>query len=162
MIKKPKIDPSMFLSNPLINTDFKVEVIRFSDKGSFRTDGDIHVPNVLELEKESITKVYTKMEHRLFMSRLSVGAKSLFLWLIYEVDSGEDYLWINKVRYMSETGIRSVNTYKTAVDELSRNLFIYPSLVRDVYWINPRLFFCGSRVKKYKGHVVVYRTKRNG
>lgn len=161
MTKRPNIKPEEFVANPLINSEFKIEVLKFTDTKAFTTDAEqLHLPKEYELEREKAVKVYTKSEHRLFVSKLSPGAKSLFLWLIYEVEAGKDYLWINKQRYMEENSIASINTYKTAVDELSRYLFIYPSLVKDVYWINPRLFFCGNRVAKYKNHIVQYKPKK--
>ena len=51
--------------------------------------------------------------------------------------------------YMNENEISSINTYKTAVQELCKYLFIYPhakTIYKDYYWINPSLMFSGNRI----------------
>ena len=85
----------------------------------------------------------------------SAGAKSLYIHILYELEYGCDYIEINVKRYMKENNISSINTYKDAVKQLSRYLIIYPSVIKGVYWINPKLFFAGSRVNKYPKNVVI-------
>lgn len=126
---KPKIDEKKLGNNPLIASDFVV-VINKVTNGSMKPDKEteIMLPVEYEMEKENITKLYTKPENRLIISALSPGAKSLFIWLAYEVDCGKDYLWVNYRRYMEENYISSVNTYKSAIAELCRYSMMYPTL----------------------------------
>lgn len=157
--KKPEIKDEDFLHNPLAGIDFKIIVNLRVVEGTFIKDGEELLPKEIELEKENITKVYTKPENRKVMIGLSAGSQRLFLWIAYELEHGRDYLWINKKRYMAESGITSINTYKRAIAELVRYNLIAVSLLKDVFWINPRLFFAGSRINKYPSHVEVYEPK---
>lgn len=142
------------LVNPLTSQDFKVLVRKLVIKNSFSKDdeGD-WLPSGYVVEQQSVTKVYHSVDNRLVVSALSGGAKSLLLWLMYEIAAGKDYVWVNKQRYMKENGITSLNTYKDAVRGLAASLIITPTVYPDVYWINPRVFFYGSRVVKYPQYV---------
>ena len=48
---------------------------------------------------------------------------------------------------------------RAAIEELVNNLVLAPSLVKNVYWINPRLFFSGNRMKKYPNYITKYKSK---
>lgn len=156
---KPSVDETKFIANPLVGIDFKIIVNKITDSKAFTKEGNIWLPKEYELEKENITKLYTKAENRLIISRLSSSAQRLYIWLAYELECGKDYVWINKDRFMEENFIKSVNTYKTGLEELCRYLLIYPTLEakKGYYWINPRLFFCGSRPNKYPNNVEEYK-----
>ena len=161
LYKRPEIKEELFKANPLVDSSFRIVVNKITDTKTFQNDDGILIHKEFEMEKENVTKVYTKPEYRQLISQLSPKAKSLFLWLIYEADSGKDYIWVNKQRYMKENDITSINTYKTAIEELVTSLILATSLVKDVYWLNPRLFFSGNRVNKYPNHVEVYKPKTN-
>jgi len=139
--------------NPLLGDDFEVFVKRVVKGGSYTTDGDDLLPLEYDLERDSKVSVYTRSDLRLVVSGLSGLGKGLFLWLMYEVGYGCDYIEINKVRYMRENGLKSDWSYRKGLGELVRMMIICPTVVRGVYWINPRYFFAGSRVKKYSGRV---------
>lgn len=155
---KPELTDEKMGGNPLTDADFKIIVrkktIKVTDK-----DGNKGVADI-ELEYEKFTKLFTGSDKRKVLSQLSAPAKGLFLWLIYELESGKDYLWVNRERFMEETNINSVNTYKSGVAELVKKKLIAASLIKDVFWINPRLFFCGSRINKYPDNVEVYVPKK--
>lgn len=154
--KKPLIDPERFVRNPLVGEDFKILVNRKRDGKTFYKDKDGDwLPREYDLERSRSTKVYIERDHRLIVSKLHAPAQRLYLWLMYELDPAKDYLWINKYRYMEENEITSLNTYKAGVEELARCLFICPSFVKDVYWVNPKLIFSGSRVNKYPDKISV-------
>jgi len=109
--------------------------------------------NVYIIEKEEKASIYTKSGLRLHVNELSPKAKSLFLWLMYEIDYGKDYIWINVQRYLIETNT-SVNTYKNAIVELNRQGVLSPIMgLNNMFWINPIFFFKGNRVKKYSNNV---------
>jgi hypothetical protein len=148
--KKPVIDKDKLGINPLVANDFEILVHKVAIKNSYQTIDNILLPVEIDLEKESITKVYTKPMYREIVANCSSNGQRLYLWLLYEADSGLDYIWINIDRYMQENHITSINTYKKAIDELCRYVMIYPMIgYKHVYWLNPRLFFSGSRVNKY-------------
>lgn len=142
------------LINPLTSQDFKILVRNLTVKGSFSKDGEGDwLPTGYNVEQAVVTKFYHSTDNRLVVSALSGGAKSLLLWLMYEIASGKDYVWVNKQRYMKENGISSLNTYKDAIKQLAASLIITPTVYADVYWINPRVFFSGSRIAKYPQYV---------
>lgn len=158
--KAPNIDDSKFVNNPLAGIDFKILINRLKDKHKGVMVGGLFVPIEVEFERDEYTKIYIKSENRKIVAGLSPTAKSLFLWLVYEVESGKDFLWVNKRRYMEENGVSSINTYKKAISELAEHLFVCASVVKDVYWVNPRLMFCGSRINKYPDRVAQYKIKQ--
>ena len=47
----------------------------------------------------------------------------------------------------------SINTTEEAIKELIKASIIIPTVVKGVYWINPRFFFKGSRIEKYKDYL---------
>jgi hypothetical protein len=155
--KEPKINNADFVNNPLAGSDFKILITKFPDKDRLKLSDGIYVPVEVELERDEYCKVYTKSENRKIVAQLSPSAKSLFLWIVYELESGKDYLWVNKRRYMEENSVSSINTYKKAIAELARLTFICASVVKDVYWINPKLMFAGSRINKYPKNIELYK-----
>ena len=158
--KKPKINPADFEHNPLAGSDFKILINKIVDGKKLELVGGDLVPSEVELERDSYSKVYIKPENRRIIAQLSPSSKSLFLWVVYEMEQGRDYLWVNKRRYMEENDITSINTYKKAMAELVRLTFLCASIVKDVYWINPRLMFCGSRINKYRDHLILHEPKK--
>lgn len=139
-------------SNPLVNESFKVR-IRKARSGMIQED-DVWVDNLYEQEVDRLTKVFHTPDNRRLIAGLRPSAKSLFLWLIFELEVGRDYIWIPKHRYMSETFTSAINTYKSGIKELSRYYIVYPHpTVKDVYWINPEVFFSGSRAKLYRNNI---------
>jgi hypothetical protein len=112
----------------------------------------------LESVFESVghTKMFDQVGAKALVSSLSVRAKELYLHIMYSLISGQDILWIHRDRYMEMYGIKSVNTYKDAVGDLSDKLFVYPhASLKDTYWINPHYFFKGSRQSKYPNNLVI-------
>ena len=158
MARKPKIkiltETALGL-NPMVDSSFVIPIRKSALPHQFKIDGDLKLPVELEMEKEDLVKVYTKSENRLHVANLSNGAKSLYLHIVYEIPYGKDYIEINFKRYMQENNISSLNTYKAALQELHSQLFICPSVVKGIYWINPRLFFAGNRVTKYPKNVII-------
>lgn len=146
---KPKINEEELGISPFLYT-LEIEVLFRSKSNKFIQDKEGLKLNENYLqEAKPYTKVFIGSEERLMMSRLSNNAKSLFLWIMYEVKAGEDYLWINKKRYMEENDIKSYNTYIAAYKELIRYCIISQTRLKDVYWISPIFLFNGSRIKKY-------------
>lgn len=98
-------------------------------------------------------KVFEIAGYKALMMTLPIRAKELYLYLIHSLDDAQDYIWIDRVSYMKAHGIKSVNTFKDAVKALEERDYIlqhhYKTIFKDVYWINPRFLFKGSRPNKY-------------
>ena len=153
-IAKPVITKEKLGINPFL-TNLKVLVnnVKIAGQWSVDKDGDM-LPVMMELEKVPFSKVFLDSERRNMMVSLSPRAKDLLLWVIYECEPNEDWIWINKTRYMSETGVSAHNTYIGAVNELIRHGFIIRTTITNVYWINPHYFFNGNRVKCFPNNIV--------
>ena len=151
--KKPKFDVKTLGVNPCVNSGFVIPVnkLEFVDQYKLEADGTF-LPLKLEVEAIPYSKIYVTSDRRLIISNLSPSTKELFLWILYEIESGKDYLWINKDRFMLENHT-SLNTYKKALDELIRYALLAFTVVKDVYWINPDFFFKGDRVSKYPKNI---------
>lgn len=140
--------------NPFL-INLKVRVNKIEIPHQFKTDKEgLVLPVEIELEKEVICKIYLDAVRRRQMVRLTPRAKDLLMWVFYETETGKDYIWINKKRYMLECRVRAYNTYKDAVRELVSCGFMQPTILLHVYWINPNLFFNGSRIKSFPDNVV--------
>ena len=87
------------------------------------------------------------------VTNLSPRSKELFLWLIFELSDGLDYVKIDRGRYMLDCGISSVNTFLGAMRGLVKWGIINPTPKKDIYWINPGVFFRGDRIEKYSDSV---------
>ena len=158
---KPDMDGMETAKNPLVAGDFKV-LVRKRDKTHHGKGGE-RIVEPIELEYERYVKVFVEADKRKQMAKIGAPARDLFLWIMYELESGKDYLWINKEAYMKEMDVRSINTYKAAVIELiKQNMIAASGIVDGVYWINPRMFFCGDRKKKYPNNVEEYKPKVEG
>ena len=155
---KPDLSRMVGCINPLTEVGFRVIITR-RPKVHHDKDGNEVIEDV-ELEHERYAKVFLEGGKRKAVCSLGGSATKLFTWLMYELDSGKDYVWINRDRYMHESGISSINTYKDALRELVGSGLIAVSLEPGVFWINPRLFFCGNRIKKYPNHVEIYKPKK--
>lgn len=147
--KKPIYEDADLGENPFVDT-LVVDVNEMEFKGQYKRlkNGDL-VPLVRDVESEVSCRVYTTAAKRKKMNELGNAATRLLLWIIYEVEGGKDYLWLNKVRYMEESGISSAKTFYSAVNDLISKKFIFRTLVGGVYWINPAFFFSGNRILKF-------------
>jgi len=152
--KKPDFNKEILGLNPY-STSLEIPVNKIPFKGSYRKVGDTFEQITERVEYDPSCKMYTNPHKRKLMAGMKDRSKSLLLWIMYEIDPNEDYLWINRKRYMEEIGVSSINTYKAAVNELVRYCFIGLTVVPGVYWINPDHFFNGSRIKKYPKSVII-------
>jgi hypothetical protein len=152
--KRPDIDKTQMVNNPLTQTNFRILVDRRTAENSFKVHKDgTKLPLEIEMERERYVKLFNNPDARKSFGLLTGKARSLLMFIMFELDPGQDYLWINKDRYKKEYLVHDDRTYGAAILELVRYLFIQPSVYPDTYWINPRLFFCGSRINKYPNAV---------
>lgn len=82
--------------------------------------------------------------------RYPMRTKELLWYIVQSVNSGEDFVWIDRKSYMLNMGINSINTFKSAIKPLMETWIIKMDGVKDVYWINPARIFKGSRTHKFK------------
>lgn len=150
-----EITPDMLGRNPFVEA-LTVPVTLLQMHGQYKAlkevaaDGKpIMLPVEIEIDADKHCKVFNDAKRRDLMMSISARGKDLLLFIIYETDPGKDYIWINKKRYMAESGISSLNTYKTALNAVIMAGFIAPTVASDVYWINPAYFYNGSRLRSF-------------
>lgn len=108
-----------------------------------------------EYEATPYCKVFADADRRLKVVELSPRAQGMLMWLYFEVKAGKDWLWLNKVRFMEESRVNSLTTFRTALNELIKKRYLGKTVIADVYWINPHFFFNGNRIKSFPNNVVV-------
>ncbi|MCE7038979.1 replication/maintenance protein RepL [Dyadobacter sp. CY312] len=150
---KPEVNEGELTPNPFLK-NLEIPITEFKSPNQFTKKGDEYEPVQKRIEYTPFGKMYCSSERRLAVNKLSLRAKELLLWIIYEVSHGQSYLWINHKRFQKEQGIKSLNTYKGAVKELVDNKFLSVTSIDQVYHINPHYLFKGDRLKKFKDKVV--------
>lgn len=149
--KAPDINESTLINNPFIGT-LTIKVTRRVDDGIYVKDSSGQFYNKeFDSENESPVRVYVSADRRKRLNVLSPNSSKLLNWCLQEFDNNKDWFWLNKQRYMDETGV-AYNTYKKSVKELQDHALILKTSYNDVFWINPHYFFRGNRVKFYKPH----------
>jgi len=139
--------------NPFVN-GLVIPVSSVSNGLYYSVDG-MMLPRDIFVERKPFSKVYLTADDRKLVMMLSDRALRLFLWIIYELRAGSDSVLVNIDKYMKESNIKSINTYKQAISELERYCFVSHSLVKGVYFINPAFIFRGSRINRYSLNVIV-------
>ena len=156
MKKQQVIDESKLVLNPFVN-NLQIEATKMTDLNKYVIDSNGEPQPVSTLiEKRQNVKLFYCTACKDMVYNLSPGAKSLYLFVLYNLESGQDWIQINTQWYMSKNSIKSINTYKEAVKELCRYMFLNQTAdYKDVYWINPMLFFSGNRIAKYPEKVII-------
>lgn len=150
---KPEFTRETLGNNPTVNAlVIPIRTVVFNKTYKTNKDGNLE-PLEQDLEYTPFVRFYSTAERRTLRNACSLRGKELLLWIMDELEYGKDYLWINKGRYMEEMNIKSVNTYKEALNELIRYCFLATTVIKDVYWINPDFFFKGDRVKMYPNNL---------
>ena len=149
MSKSKKIDTEKLKNNPFVDGDFEIVVNKIND-------GEDEV----NLERGSYSKVFRLVKNRDRVDGLSLNGKQLFLWMLYRIDYGNDWCLVDRSKYMEVHNLQSVNTYKAGVFDLVEKGVIAYTTIRDVFYINPKIFFAGSRAKKFPDKVRVYGTEK--
>jgi hypothetical protein len=150
---KPKFEPKDLGTNPF-RTSLEIKVRSYKTGKYTKDEEGIIDYDYTDIEYERYCKVYTAPENRLIVNEFSNKAAHLFLWLQYILTTGEEYFCFNRERYMEEKRIKSITTVSDAITELVRYGIIQWTTIKDVYWINPAMFYSGNRVAKYKENVV--------
>jgi len=100
------------------------------------------------------TKLFVSASLRKAIAQLTPKATHLLIWMMMDIGTGEDIIYFKKQRYMEESGT-SAPTLRTAIKELISKGFLSFTVVKDAYYINPEVFFKGSRPKKYPNKLKV-------
>lgn len=160
---KPDFTPDSLGQNPFTySPEFIVKVReveaeqefvhRDSIKEGVLTKAPVKFKSPYVVEQQIYTKIYRSKDLRKIEMGCSPRAVHLLRFIEYTINPGDDFIWINKDMYMSESDCTR-NTYQGAIDELMRYGLIYMTPYTDVYWINPQFLFCGNRIKKYPNNL---------
>lgn len=108
------------------------------------------------LEKDEYAKVFVNSDKRKFMCKLNDVAKGMFIWLLYSVEPSKDIIQIDRVRSSRELDIRSTATFYKGLNALiDKGIICKVNGTKHSYWINPQVFFNGSRPNKYPEQTVI-------
>lgn len=146
--------------NPFLSS-LEIVVNKFSPANQYTFDkvSQMNLPSEVDFDRQQSTRLYISSTSRLSSMRLSNSELRLFVWISYEMEQNKDYLWINVKRFLEESGM-VLNTYKSSVIGLCKKGYIYEVAdIKDVYWVNPSVFFNGNRVRQFPNNVVVYSPK---
>jgi len=160
MKKTIKIDEKKLKVNPYLNK-LTIRVTKVINAGEHKFDnsGKLH-PVSYFVERQQSCRLFYDLDSKKKVFDLSSCAKEMYLYILYNLESGQDWIFINRDRYMEMNNVGSVNTVKKALSELWECEFIapVPAYPNQVYWINPAIFFSGSRIAKYPDHLIVKST----
>lgn len=159
MKKQQEVDDSKMVINPF-SYSLQVEVTKLVSTDEIKDDGHTTITRELLIEHRAYTKLFYCTGCKDIIYNLSPQGKSLYIFVLYNLTAGKDYIQLNSQWYMTKNNVKSINTFKDALKELCRYCFLQQSAdYNDVYWINPSLFFHGSRIKKFPKNVVVKSTR---
>lgn len=118
-------------------------------------ENNIILPYKPTYETDKKVSVYISADSRSKLLKCNPTTNCLFLWIIYNMESLKDAIWINVEAFMKEASVKSIKTYDAAIVELIKSGFIAYHHVEGWYWINPSRFFCGKRQTKYPDKVTI-------
>lgn len=149
MKKAPPLDVEKIGINPFTQT-LEIPVTEIISNIDLTEDTDGTVINK-KFYREKTTKVELYMHEcaRDNVAGLSDKAQRLLLHVMYTLDTGKDYYWLNKQHYMNSNKIKSQTTVSNAINELIRYRYILKTCMQGWLWINPYRFYPGSRLQKY-------------
>lgn len=143
-----------------------IEVLRLEGTTKTKEDnfgeGDIKVRESQEyvsvevkrpylVDKQHSTKVYHSPELDFIIYSLNGTALKLLAIIIGHVSKNSDRVRINYQSFMVTAGVSKV-TYYSAIQKLI-DFNVIANYKQGIYWINPHLFFNGSRIEKYKDRI---------
>lgn len=150
--KKPEIDIEEIKKFSFVLEDIKIREFKSKNSFSFDSaDGTTEVNTSInkKVENQDFTKVYKEnKQNRDLLLTLSREANWLFTFIAYEIETGKDYLWINKALFLEKTKLRS-NDYSKAIRELIVKDIIKVTLYKEVYCVNTSFIYSGDRLKHY-------------
>jgi hypothetical protein len=157
---KPEIKLEDFMDkdntsyNPLKNR-LQIRVSSYSKNLYLKQGNSFIKTDDAEYEADQYVKVFTEHPYtrEILMRLKSITSIKLYEFIIHTIIQGNDWLWVNREMFVEETGIKDNKCIDRAIKELCREniIYIHPDYVgKDVFWINPDIFYCGNRIKKFK------------
>lgn len=151
--KKPDLSKESLGINPF--SEWLEVLVNKRVKSTINKFGDEDIKDI-EFEATPYTKVFGVESARKQVCKLPIRSKELYLDIMHALVSSQDAIWIDRSDYMNRMRITSINTYKGAIAGLTMNAYIAKhDTIREVFWINPKFFFRGSRLSKYPKRIVV-------
>lgn len=139
------------IPNPLAE-HLKVKIKKRPIKNAIDQDGN---PITIEVEDFKAIKLFkAKSTKDAILQIKSSPTLRLYLLIIYNIQEKEDYIRLNPTLITKKLQI-SKSALRNAIKELSSLNFIAKSTTQDYYWINPQIFFFGSRKNKYPNNTHV-------
>lgn len=144
--------------NPFVDSNFVVPVTEIVEKNKFHIVEGIRAISSYKIEYQKYTKVYNFSGSKELKYALSDKAFRLYVYIQDHLEAGEDFVIINPDYYCRKNKIKSVGTLYKAITELKDKFIIRRKDIQNAYWINPAIFFCGSRLAKYPDKLKITRT----
>jgi len=147
MKKLERVNPELMALNPFTATlQVKVKLLQKEPD-----DKPVY------LEADNYVKLFNDFpKFKKLIYDLKPGAKSLLWYIILSLEPGCDWVQVNVDWYMKQNGIKARFTYREAAKDLCRACIINASTdYKDVFWVNPAYFYCGSRPNKYPDNKVI-------
>lgn len=153
--KMPEYDDAKLGVNPL-SIGLVIPVTK-RHKSVEKNNGQI-VPEEHIIESTKFTKVFEFVDDKYDSIVMPIRCKEMLLYIIMSMESAKDFIWIDKVSYMENMGIKSPHTWRKTVKWLSfKNYIAKHATIKDFWWINPKFIFKGNRIMKYPNqHKIKY------
>lgn len=149
---KPDLSPENIGINPFTSN---LQILTHKKQTKVLNKFNVEDIKEFDLEATPYTKVFEVTGDAEQIVELPIRCKELYLYLIHTIKSSQDCVWISPKTYMAKMKIKSINTFKEAVNGLCNNVYIGAHhKLKNVYWINPHYFFKGSRINKYPNSIV--------
>ena len=135
--------------NPFVkNLTINVRVDKVYDKKVL----DTYIERTVELEADRYLKLFCyNSNNKATIRTLSPSACVLFNYVITELLPKEDVIRINRKIFKENTSIKSDITINLAIVELcKKGILAIIAGEKELYWINPDIFFTGNRISKYR------------
>ena len=117
---------------------------------------------VILMETDEFTRLYKSAKKRDILMSLSLPSTKLFLYIQYQLESGQDYITLVIDKVCDRTNMSHVSIRKAILELGTNNILTKRMDMPHTYWLNPIFLFCGSRPNKYPDNVVVVRERANG
>jgi hypothetical protein len=132
-------------TNPFIN-EFVIETSEIRFKGI----------SLGIVEKNKPLSVWTNAGSMKAILQLSSSAKDMIFYIMNCLGDSTDIIEIEYEKYKLKTGLDlSLRTFQRAVADLDKKVITDRKARKNTYWINPRVFYRGNRIKDYVDNVEV-------
>lgn len=129
--------------------------VRRKKKEDFKDEYEI-------FESGHYLKLFEDTGYRKRMLRLTARGKEMLLYILHYLPRGKDYMGIDRTEYMDRNNIKSPHTFLSAIKELDDVGFIsLKPFMKDIFFINPKLFFNGSRVNRFPNNLTIKPWSKN-